>query len=59
MNTKLLQELLLKDSKIVNIKSVKPELLRNVLKSIKEKGGNMGKKIYLYKACRNVETGYQ
>ena len=42
MSIKLLKELLLRDSKIINIKTVKPELLRKVLKSIKEK--NNGKR---------------
>ncbi len=56
MNTELLKELLLRDSKIINIETVKPELLKKVLKSIKEKGENMGKKIYLYKACKKCRN---
>ena len=38
MSIKLLKELLLRDSKIINIKTVKPKLLNKVCFSIKRKG---------------------
>ena len=37
MSIKLLKELLLRESKRINIKTIKPELLKKVLKSIGEK----------------------